>query len=47
MAGIGIDTSQAPELYSMGILEACGLAWPLGLRDKVHVVLKSNPYPKE
>jgi LAS superfamily LD-carboxypeptidase LdcB len=37
--GLACDTPQAPELYSMGILAHCGLAWPLGYRDKVHLVL--------
>lgn len=41
--GIAIDTPQAYDLYSLGILDACGLVWPLGFRDKNHVTLSSNP----
>jgi hypothetical protein len=47
MKGLGCDTPQAPELYALGILEPCGLAWPLGYKDKVHLILIGDPYPTE
>lgn len=47
MQGVAIDTPQAQWLYQHGVLPACGLQWPLGLKDKVHITLVNAPDPKD